>query len=273
MRFAILTALLLVPAAAGADTTTDVSKAFTAFVDGVVGKQPVPASVDTFITPFLDPQPVPQELGSLRSLIGAPKLKVTKVVPSKSGTSAWLVADVPIKAGVMRASAFLVHGDDGWHVTATHWSMSAPNTVVETCGAIMNDWKVPSAVPKNLVAPVTAIFNALDASDGTAFVKLLSDDKNALAIGSAPDEELSGGSIKTIFKHWKLGLNFWNHDADELPARAGMGPDGDLMWVALAVAAPSQLCTTYRALLVLQKEKTGWRIVHHHYSEPTDSRR
>ncbi len=165
----------------------------------------------------------------------------------------------------MRVSAFLVLAANGWQVTATHWSVAVPNRVVEMCGAVMNEWNVKPSVPKDLEAPVRSVLEALR---DNRFVKVLSDDKNALVIGSAPDELFTGGaSIKSIFKKWSIGA-YSLAPVDELPARAGSGPDGELMWIALAVAAPAQLCTTYRTLLVLQNEKAGWRIVQQHYSEP-----
>ncbi len=262
MRIALL-ALLLAPSIAAADTTAAVTKAFTAFVDAVAASQPVPRSIDTFITPYHDDDPVPKDLARVRALLGKAKVKVTSVVASKTGKSAWLVADISGK-DTLRASAFLVLTSDGWQVTATHWSVAVPNRVVEMCGAVMNEWTIKPSVPKDLEAPVRSVVEALR---DHSFVKVLSDDKHALVIGSAPDEVFTGGSsIKSIFKKWAIGA-YSLTPGDELGARAGTGPDGELMWIALAVDAPAQLCTTYRTLLVLQKEKAGWRIVQQHYSE------
>ena len=59
---------------------------------------------------------------------------------------------------------------------------------------------------------------------------------------------------------------------DEKPAACGaIGPDGEMMWIGMSVYAPRQFCTAYRTLFVLAKEAGGWKIVHHHYSQPTNT--
>lgn len=96
---------------------------------------------------------------------------------------------------------------------------------------------------------------------------MLSDDKRAIAIGSAQKEKFVGGpAIKAAFKNWRVSAHA-DLDAPTPAARANISADGELMWVALSIVPPPQLCVTYRALFVLAKEPSGWKIVHQHDSE------
>lgn len=69
-------------------------------------------------------------------------------------------------------------------------------------------------------------------------------------------------------KKWEISVS--HSEGEPLPARAGIGSDGEMMWVVMGAIAPPRLCTTYRTLFVLAKEPNGWRIVHHHYSQGID---
>ena len=40
------------------------------------------------------------------------------------------------------------------------------------------------------------------------------------------------------------------------------------MWMSFGVQGSDRLCTMYRAVFILAKEKAGWRIVEQHYSKP-----
>jgi hypothetical protein len=287
----VLGILVGVSGVARADANADVTKAFGAFIDSVATGKASTSGVDVFITPAHDETddngvaaPVPSDLSDVKAMIASSKLKVTKVVASKGGKSAWIAGEISgsverkgkKKKEPIRVSAFLVSSDKGWAVKATHWSTGEPDVKTDMCG-MMEPWRVSPNVPKDTEATVKAMFTAL-ASDWAEeggvkytpakFQKLLSDDKNAVAIGSAPKEVFaSGAKIKSIFKKWEISANL---DEGKPNARAAMGPDGEMMFVAMSITAPPQLCTAYRTLFVLAKESGGWKIVHHHYSQATN---
>jgi ketosteroid isomerase-like protein len=172
-------------------------------------------------------------------------------------------------------SAFLFKDDKGWHVQATHWSTGEPDRKTEMCGDLQ-EWRLDPRIGPGAKDAVKAVYDALEGDwmmEGgvktEGFAKLLSADKNAFVIGSAPKETFAGGAkIKGIFKKWMISTTV--PENDEYLARAAVGPDGEMMWIAMGVTAPPQLCTTYRTLFVLAKESGGWRIVHQHYSRATN---
>lgn len=283
-------ALLLAPSQALADDGADVQKAFGSFVDGVATGQGNTAGVDLFITPgsgetnddgFVEALPV--DLAETRGMIATSKLKVSKVVVSKSAKSAWIAGEVAgkiqrkgkPKKEAIRVSAFLFKDDKGWHVQATHWSTGEPDVKTEMCGSL-DDWRVVPRIAPGAQDTVKAVYAALDGDflqEGGVkpekFGKILSNDKNAFVIGSAPKETFAGGAkIKGVFKKWAISAT--TPDDAKLTARAAVGPDGEMLWIAMGVTAPLQLCTSYRTLFVLAKERAGWRIVHHHYSRATN---
>jgi len=285
MRSALLV-LMFAATAAHADPAADATKAFTAFVDGVAAGKASPG-LELFITPFRDNDPVPKDLAPVKKLLDKPKVKVGKVVVSKGGKSAWLVADIParvprkgkVKTEALRASAVLALDGDAWRVRATEWSATVPNHPTDMCGALDSEWHFTPSVPAELVAPVKAVADALEAMpamDGMPetlggkrepFLALLSDDANALLLGSAAGERFTGGAaIKKLFKKWTVTYSGDVNDTRVLAARAGAGPDGTQLWLYTTTRSHEQ-CAEYRTLLVLAKEPAGWRIVHHHYSE------
>lgn len=294
MRVCAVVVLAIMVGASGvarADANADVTKAFGAFIDSVATGKAATSGVDVFITPAHDETDdngvaaaVPSDLSDLKAMIASSKLKVTKVVASKGGTSAWIAGEISgsierkgrKKKEPIRVSAFLVNGDKGWQVKATHWSTGEPDVKTDMCG-MMEPWRVSPSIAKDADATVKAIFKALEsdwAEEGgvkytpAKFQKLLSDDKNAVAIGSAPKEVFSGGAkIKSVFKKWEISASASEGNYN---ARAAIGPDGEMMFVAMSITAPPQLCTAYRTLFVLAKESGGWKIVHHHYSQATN---
>ena len=254
----------------------DVGKAFAAFVDGVAAGRPLPASVELFVTPFSDEQ-VPVDLGPVKAMLTAPRVKVLQVVASRGGRSAWIAAEiaaqVPVagkkpRADVIRASAFLAFDGAAWTVRAAHWSIAVKNVKPEICGDFGPEWQVTPDVPAGLVTAVKHVLELLDEDRPASFAGLLADDKRALVFGSAPRETFVGGAkIKGVFKKWSVSLPSWDRDDAVLPAAAGVGPDGELSWMAVAVAY-TRLCTTYRALFVMTPDQGAWKIVHQHYSAP-----
>jgi len=278
---------------AHADASADVTQAFADFITAIA-KNKAPA-VDLFISPGRGDQTgeddrfhtaVPADLSDTRAIIASPKLKTAKVVVSKSGKSAWIAGEVPgsVKrngkqtAEPIRVSAFLVKSDAGWKVQATHWSTGEPDQPTEMCGS-REDWMPVASIPKDAQTIVDSVFDGLSSEyvmnkgptfDTSKFLKILSDDPNAYVIGSAPKEIFAGGAkIKSVFKKWEISAV--TDSGGKHPARAAIGPDGEMMWIAMGVIAPAGLCVSYRTLLVLAKEKAGWRIVHQHYSQPASS--
>jgi ketosteroid isomerase-like protein len=109
--------------------------------------------------------------------------------------------------------------------------------------------------------------DGMQGGDRGPLLKLLSDDPSALALGSAASERFSGGAaIKAVFKKWFITFGYGEGEDKSIPARAGLGAGGELMWMYVATMSHAQ-CTQYRTFLVLAKEAAGWRIVHQHYSE------
>jgi hypothetical protein len=270
-------AVLAVPAVTAAAPDADVKAAFTTFVDGVAAGKPLPAGVELFIPPGHDGgEPVVGDLAQTRGLLDKGKPKVLAVVVSPGGGSAWLAAEIPgkvprdkkVKKETIRASAFLVKDGAAWAVRALHWSTGEKNVVDDGCGALDFEWSFEGAVAPKLETTVKAVLNAFDDQDTASLVALLSDDKRAFVFGSAPREKFVGGPrIKSLFKKWNVGLLYWNRDEPGLPSRAGIAPDGELMWMTAGTMV-TRMCTSYRTFLVLAKEPAGWRIVHQHYSEP-----
>ncbi len=261
------------PAAAGVEA--DVTRAFAAFVDGVAAGKPLPASLEVFVVPDHRGEPLPDDLGPVRAMLVAPKLKVLQVMASASGRSAWIAAEIPVRAAVegkkaradvLRASAFLAFDGAAWTVRAAHWSLAVKNVVPEMCGDTGAPWSVAD-VPAALIPAVTQVLQVLDEDKPASFVRIMSDDKRALVFGSAPKETFVGGAkIKGVFKKWSVALPGWDREDPALPASAGVGPDGELAWMATRVTY-FKLCDNYRALLVMAKEKGAWKLVHQHYSE------
>jgi len=284
--------LLLAPSVALADDGADVTKAFGAFIDGVAkGQAGVTTGVDLFIVPGSGEsnddgfyEPMPTDLDDTRAMLASAKLKVSKVVVSKGAKSAWIAGEVAgtvVRKGKkkkepLRVSAFLFKDDKGWHVQATHWSTGEPDVKSDMCGSL-DDWRVVPRIGPGAKDAVKSVFAALEGDmmmEGgvttEGFGKVLSADKNAFVIGSAPKETFTGGpKIKGIFKKWKISA--FQPENDDYPVRATVGPDGEMLWIAMGVIAPPQLCTTYRTFFVLAKEAGAWRVVHQHYSQSTNS--
>lgn len=290
----ILLVMVFVVGVAGtahADANADVTKAFTTFIEGVAANKATLKGVDILIPPGSDEtseddgivEPVPSLDDTAKMIAPKAKLKVTKVMVSKGGKSAWIAGEVPgkvvrkgkTKNEPIRVSGFLVSDGSAWQVQAIHFSTGEPDVKTDMCGA-MDEWRLKPNVPKATADTVKGMFTALDGDfmmEGGvkthAFVKLLSDDKNAVLIGSAPKETFVGGAkIKGLFKKWKVSsMSFDN----KYFARAAVGPDSEMMWVAMGVVAPAEFCTMYRTLFVLAKESGGWKVVHQHYSSSTSS--
>jgi hypothetical protein len=156
---------------------------------------------------------------------------------------------------------FLTLDKGAWHVRAAALSAGVANRHPGMCGSIEPWWSPPT----NVIEEVVAVSKKLDAATAGGSVKglvpWLSADRGAQMFGSAPDEQWTGGAaIKKVFESWQLDI-----DVDK-GRRSGIGPGGDLMWLALSVSSMHQ-CTNYRVLVVLAKEKAGWKIVHQQYSE------
>ena len=269
-RLVVVALLLAVPARA--DVTADVTKDYTTFVTAVAGGK-VPAGVELFIAPASDS--ITGLNDDFKKELPTPKLSNITVVPSKSGSSAWIVADlaglVPGKdkavAGTLRTSAFLVHDATGWHVRAAHWSAGKPERIPPQdngCGMVDQEWSLRDhgKVAKALEPDVKAVLDALRKD----FTAILSDDKRAITIGSAPNERFNGGAaVKKLFKRFKIS-NVVESSESPLAVVAGGSTDNDLMWIAMPVMAPHIVCTEYRAFYVLQREGSDWKVVHQHYS-------
>jgi ketosteroid isomerase-like protein len=286
----VLALLFVAVSTAQADPAADVTKAFTSFVEGVAATGKPSAGIDLLITPFSDSAPVATDLSTLKGVLEKPKVKIAKLVVSKSGKSAWLLGDVTarlsrngkVKSDALRASAVLELDGGAWRVRATEWSATMPNRRLEGCGMIDFEMNVASDVPKDLVAPVKAVADAYRAmpsveggpvggGDRAPLLKLLSDDPNAVTLGSAAGERFTGGAaIKALFKNWNITLVSGDGGDKSIPARARATGDGELLWIYLGTMSHAQ-CTHYRTVIVLAKEAAGWRIVHQHFSVPFSS--
>lgn len=283
MRVFVFLMVIIAATPARADVTADIKQTFKVFVDGVGKKQF--GKVELFIPPGIESAGMPTGVEELAATIPRPIITYLTVVPSASGKSAWLAAEISahvtrrdqelgkrVRESSLRASAYLVLDGGAWRVTATHWSVAHPNVKQEpeTCGRPY--FFMLSNVPKQFVAPVNEVIEAIRADDAPdsktrRFSALMSDDKRALLIGTAAGERVTGGpAIKALFKRWTIGIrDDPDHPNNKMPARAG--GDGELMWIGMNVTSPAQFCILYRALFMLAKEPGGWRIVHQHYSE------
>lgn len=266
----VLIALVLLASTADADVATDVTKDYAAWIsDLAAGKK------GTAIPVFIRPQGDSMHLDTydaIDKLLATHDLSAVTVVPAKSGASAWLVADLAAqspttkKPVTLRTSAFLNHDDKGWHVRAAHWSVARKDETVPAemgCGMLGFEWPL-EGTPTKEAKPI--VDTAIDALNGHKLVGLISDDKRGIVIGSAPKEKFVGGAaVKKVFAKWELSSIY---TPVERPVYADVGPGGDLAWIALAVTGPAKVCTQYRALWVLQKEGSAWKLVHQHYSLP-----
>lgn len=266
--------------AARAGVAEDVTRAFNGFVDGVAAGKPSPAGLELFVTPLSYEAALPTDLAPIRAMLPASKVvKVLAVVPSAGGKSAWVAAEISAlvkprgekaRADVLRATAVLALDGGAWTVRAAHWSIAAKNVKPGMCGDLRAQWEIDSAVPPVLTPAVAVVLQALDSGKPAQFVGLMSDDKRAQVFGSAPKESFVGGKkIKGIFKKWSVEILGWDKDDPRLPARAGVTPDGELMWMLTPIDY-YRLCVSYRGLFVMAKEKGAWKIVHQHYSEPIE---
>jgi ketosteroid isomerase-like protein len=257
---------------AHADAKGEVLAAFANTVTAMAAGKPTPG-IEMLILPDLAYGDDAATRATLRAMIGKPTISTKALVVSPSGTSAWMAAEIAAKVPrdgkvrdePIRASAFLVRDDRGWHVRAGHWSFAEPNQIISTCGDI-EPW-IPPAGPN--AAGAEDAFAALEAALHTyrpaAFVALLSDSADAFMFGTAPGESFRGAAIKGLFK--RFTLTQVSVDAGEgAPVLSGIAPDGQLLWLVAAVDPPTQYCTSYRAFYVLARERGGWRIVHQHYA-------
>lgn len=267
---------------ARADVATEVTAQFRSFVTGLGTGAPDTDGMEVFITPFnVLVSPTAADLSDQFALFTGAKVTNVTVVPSASGKAAWLVADVtahmPDLEGpgrhdeVVRASAFLSQRDDHhWWIGALHWSQAFPDIAPATC-ELDEPMHFEFMIPKNLYVDLEAV---LDAIAGGKLAALQSDDRRAIAIGSAPKERFTGGAaIKAVLKKWKLGAPPRDsaHRHDAYSAVIGDSWSRDLMWVVTSVRAAPPLCANYRALLVLARDLSAggpWKIVHQHYSVP-----
>lgn len=267
MRFALVLGLISTASLAHADPAADAKAAFAGFVKSIAAKQE-PAGLDTFIAPDKDEEDAVGDLAKAADAATKP-LKVIATGVAKSGTGAWIAATL----GPTRATAFLVKDASGWHVTAAHWSAARTEQRFTAddgvgCGMVNEVLRWPANIPEGAKAAAGVLDKAFLPPDGGKGGPLdlaaISDDKSALVFGSAPKEQWTGGAtIKKIFKGWKIDLG-----ANSDVARAGIAPGGDLAWVAMPVTT-DLMCKQYRAMFVLQKEGSTWKIVHQHYSDPT----
>jgi ketosteroid isomerase-like protein len=266
-------------APARADVATEVTAQFRSFVTGLGTGAPDTDGLEVFITPFnVLVSPTAADLSDQFALFTGARVANVTVVPSASGKAAWLVADVtahmPDLEGtghhdeVVRASAFLSQRDDHhWWIGALHWSQAFPDIAPAKCEPD-EPMHFGFMIPKNLYEEVEAV---LDAIAGGKLAALQSDDRRAIAIGSAPKQRFTGGAaIKAVLKKWHLGAAPRDsaHRMDAFPAVTGNAWSGDLMWVVTSVRAAAPLCADYRALFVLAREANTWKIVHQHYSVP-----
>jgi len=279
MRMLVAVVVLALGSLAHADPAADANKAFKGFVDDVAAKK-LPAQLDAFIGPGHDAETAVADVADVVAFVPAAKLKIVATHVAKSGTAAWIVAELAgaryratydkVATTPLRASAFLTLDAGTWHVRAAHWSGGAPNQPrAGGCGNMDMAYEPPPAIGKGAEAAAKVITDALAGAEyrtgriqSEKIVAVLSDDKDALMFGSAPEERFTGGAaIKKIFKQWKVDLY-----APKDHLRAGIAPGGDLAWVAGEITSDLQ-CTPYRALFVLQREKDAWKIVHQHFSE------
>jgi ketosteroid isomerase-like protein len=264
-----LLVLVALSSVAHASPAADITKSFQAFVDAGGASDP---KLELFIPPQGDsPEdryewPVlPHDRGEAGGYLDHPKVGVKKLVVSKSGASAWLAAVIANKGkDPLRASAVLIKDKKVWHVVAMHWSRATAPKHPDACKALAFEWRPKASVPIIARPPVIAVMKALNPS--ARFTDVMSDDGNALMFGPA-DTTVGGAAIKNVFATWKI-TGPWHEPGKDLSAFANITPDGELAWMALEVGGPSDQCTDYRALFVLDSEADGWKLVHQHYSLP-----
>lgn len=265
MRHLLAAMLILVAAPAAADPAADVTRTMQAFFDGIAAHKADTAGVEVLIAPWgwtVGPDAAAFDL--LHDQLVKPKL--SKVVATASATSAWFSADVtaqlpavdgPTVAGHLRASAVLEKTSTGWHVRVVQLSRAAPNGTgqVERCTPNMPADIAPGAAS----APAQTVIDALDAGK---VASVMSTDKHALMIGSAPNERYTGPAIAKLFG--KLALERSPRDGARAAFRAGTA--GDLVWIVVPTWT-SKYCVEYLTLFVLHQEGNAWKIVHQHYAE------
>ena len=267
MRTVLVLALLV--RVAHASPSTDVTKAFQSFVETAGTSE---TKLELFIPPQGDSPdehfqwPVlPHDRGEVRGYLDHPKVAVKKLVVAKSGTSAWLAAEIASKGkDPLRASAVLIKDRKGWHVVATHWSRATPPHPVDPCKALAFEWRPKAAVSVTARPPVIAVMKALNPS--AEFTDVMSDSASAVLF-TPGDTTIGGAAIKSVFATWKV-TGPWHEAGKDLSAFAGITPDGELAWMALEVGGPPDQCTDYRTMFVLSSEPDGWKLVHQHYSLP-----
>jgi hypothetical protein len=260
---------------ASADTAADVKAAFAAYVESVQKKQP--AKTDLFIGFWHDSE-TKLEGENLDELAGAiaakPKITYLAVVPSASGKSAWLAAELPATVKVrdktfkkLRASGMFVLDGTTWRASAVHFGLEVKDVKPGMCG-MFPGWNIGNKVPKELASTVQALVDGIeDSANKRAKLRAqFSDDKRALLLGSGPGEKWVGGAkIKGVYQGWPIHYGGDNGDDHEDDKHAAIAPDGTLMWAALPVNI-HKFCQTYRGFFVFAKEPAGWRAVLHHYS-------
>jgi ketosteroid isomerase-like protein len=264
-----LLVVLALASVAHASPTTDITKTLQTFVETGGTSDP---RLELFIPPQGDSPddhfewPVlPHDRGEARGYIDHPKVAVRKLVISKSGTSAWLAAEIHSRGkDPLRASAVLVKDKRQWHVIAAHWSRAVSPRPAEACKSLAFEWRPKASVPVEARPPVIAVMKALNPS--AEFADVISDSSNAVLFRPG-DTTIGGAAIKNVFATWKI-TGPWHEPGKDLSARAGITPDGELAWMALEVGGPSDQCTDYRTLFVLADEADGWKLVHQHYSLP-----
>lgn len=276
MRSALLVAAVLAVASpARADTKADVTAAFTAFVNGYASDKPEIGKLELLLEPGgSDEEDLPLP-AKLEPDLQQPKLgKIARVVVSPGGKSAWVAADVAArvrtldgwKPETVRSSAVLVLDGKTWRVVAVDFSVAVKERPAPPgCGNASHQWEAPQKTPKALVPAVRQVVAAID--DAKAFPAAMSDSKDAFLLGTSPGEIYAGGAaIKKVFSKWHISAGISDEESPHVVA--GTSSDGELLWLALPIGAPVQMCSEYRGFFVLAKEPSGWKIVHQHYSLP-----
>src|SRR5207249_12055050 len=108
-----------------ADPAADANQALQAFVDAAAVKK-LPPDVDALIAPAHDGEHAIADLDQLATIVAKPKLKIVATHVAKSGTAAWIVAQISgakyqaelgkTVTTTLRASAFLTLDAGAWHV-------------------------------------------------------------------------------------------------------------------------------------------------------------
>ena len=261
MRRVLILAVVSAASVARASPQSDVTRTFQAFVDSAGNADT--AALELFIPPQGDSPDehfewpaLPKDRGEARGYLDKPKIVIEKLAISRSGTSAWLAAEIQNASKPLRASAFPVKDDKGWHITAAHWSRAATPAKPAQCKSLAFEWRPHAQVPEAAREPVIAVLKTL----GHDFTKVM-----------APGGVIFGvGTARPDFARWKV-TGPWHEAGQDLSARANIAPDGQLAWMALEVGGPPELCTDFRTFYVVAKDKAGWRVVHQHYSLPAKS--